>query len=208
MKKAVLFDLDGTLWDASENVAKSFNIALEKMSVSKRISVEDMRGAMGKTLEQIAHIFFDCIDPERAVDIMRRCTDYENMYIRSCGGILYPGLEKTLAELKKAGWFIGCVSNCQSGYIEAFLDFHRLSSLFDDTECWGNTSHLKADNIRLVIERNAIDRCVYVGDTMGDFLSAKEAGAEFIHSAYGYGSVPEGTPSISSLPEIIDLLKK
>ena len=31
MKKAVIFDLDGTMWDSSESVAAAYNIGLEKM---------------------------------------------------------------------------------------------------------------------------------------------------------------------------------
>lgn len=207
MKKAVLFDLDGTMWDASQSVTDSFNIALEQLGLSRRISLAEMQGAMGKTLDEIAHIFFDCVDPDRAVDIMVYCTEFENKYIEEHGGVLYPDLKKTLSELKDSGWFVACVSNCQSGYIEAFIKHHGLSELFDDTECWGDTGKLKADNISLVVSRNNIDMCVYVGDTMGDYNSAMTAGVKFIHSAYGYGSVPDGTPKINSLSELGDKLK-
>lgn len=206
MKKAVIFDLDGTLWDASQSVTDSFNIALEDMGVDRRITLTEMRSQMGKTLEEIAHVFFDCVDPERAVEIMVKCTDFENTYILSHGGVLYPKLRETLEALKSDGWGVICVSNCQSGYIEAFMGYHKLEDLFDDTECWGNTGRMKADNIRTVIQRNAIERAVYVGDTMGDYNSAMEAGAEFIHAAYGYGSVPEGTLAIDALEKLPNVL--
>lgn len=207
MKKAILFDLDGTMWDASQSVTDAFNTALEKMGEERRITLAEMRAGMGKTLEDIAHIFFDCIDPGRAVDIMLGCTEYENTYILSHGGELYDGLKETLLKLKSEGWFVACVSNCQSGYIEAFTRHHQLEDMFDDTECWGNTDMLKADNIKLVVKRNNIDYCVYVGDTMGDYNSACEAGVKFIHSAYGYGEVPKGTPKIDRLEDIFDVLK-
>lgn len=206
MKKAVIFDLDGTMWDASQSVTDSFNIALENMAVDRRITVDEMRSQMGKTLEQIAHVFFDCVDPERAVDIMVKCTDFENTYIQDHGGVLYPKLRQTLEKIKADGWGVICVSNCQSGYIEAFVGYHQLADLFDDTECWGNTGKMKADNIRTVVERNGIEKAVYVGDTMGDYNSAMEAGAEFIHAAYGYGSVPKGTLAIDAFWKLPALL--
>ena len=31
MKKGIIFDMDGTLWDSAENVAISWNIALDKV---------------------------------------------------------------------------------------------------------------------------------------------------------------------------------
>ncbi len=204
MIKAVLFDLDGTLWDASASVAESFNIALSRLDLDRRITQEEMMHEMGKTLEEIAHVYFDCIDPERAVGIMRYCTAYENSYIETHGGNLYEGLRETLEELKSMGLKLACVSNCQSGYIEAFLKYHELGDLFDDKECWGDTGKLKADNIALVVKRNGLkpEECIYVGDTMGDYTSAMQAGTRFIHSAYGYGTVPEGTASIEKITEL------
>ncbi|HIV10262.1 MAG TPA: HAD family hydrolase [Candidatus Faeciplasma avium] len=208
MEKAVIFDLDGTMWDASETVTDAFNIRLAQMGIQRRITVEEMMGQMGRTLEEIASVFFGSVDPENAVNIMRSCTDYENQYIKTAGGRVYPGLERTLEGLKEDGWGVICVSNCQSGYIESFIDYLGLDGVFDDIECWGNTGLGKAENIKLVIQRNHVNKAVYVGDTMGDYNSALEAGADFIHAAYGYGTVPEGTKSIASPEELLGLLRR
>ena len=208
MEKAVIFDLDGTMWDASEPVTDAFNIRLAQMGIQRRITVEEMMGQMGRTLEEIASVFFGSVDPENAVNIMRSCTDYENQYIKTAGGRVYPGLERTLEGLKEDGWGVICVSNCQSGYIESFIDYLGLDGVFDDIECWGNTGLGKAENIKLVIQRNHVNKAVYVGDTMGDYNSALEAGADFIHAAYGYGTVPEGTKSIASPEELLGLLRR
>ena len=208
MEKAVIFDLDGTMWDASETVTDAFNIRLAQMGIQRRITVEEMMGQMGRTLEEIASVFFGSVDPENAVNIMRSCTDYENQYIKTAGGRVYPGLERTLEGLKEDGWGVICVSNCKSGYIESFIDYLGLDGVFDDIECWGNTGLGKAENIKLVIQRNHVNKAVYVGDTMGDYNSALEAGADFIHAAYGYGTVPEGTKSIASPEELLGLLRR
>lgn len=207
MKKAVIFDLDGTLWDASQSVTDSFNIALENMGIERRITLAEMRSQMGKTLEEIAHVFFDCVDPEHAVEIMVNCTNFENTYILTHGGVLYPNLRPTLERLRAQGYGVICVSNCQSGYIEAFLGFHKLGDLFDDTECWGNTGRMKADNIKAVVRRNQIEKAVYVGDTLGDYSSAMEAGTDFIHAAYGYGTVPAGTAFVDALEKLPDAVR-
>lgn len=208
MKKGILFDLDGTMWDSSENVCLSYNLGLEQLGYSLRLTVDDVMGAMGKTMYDIAHIFFDCIDPEKAESIMDYCTAVENEYIKTHGGDIYDGLERTLKKLRSDGWFVACVSNCQCGYIEDFLEYSGLGYLFDDTECWGNTLKLKAYNISLVAKRNSLDKVVYVGDTMGDYTSACEAGAVFIHASYGFGNVPEGTPAVSALCEVPELAER
>ena len=45
------------------------------------------------------------------------------------------------------------VSNCQDGYIEAFLKAHRLAKYFDDTECWGRTRTCKGESNKILIKR-------------------------------------------------------
>ncbi len=205
MKKGIIFDLDGTMWDSSESVTAAYNIALEKGGYPLRLTLADVRAAMGKTMVEIAHMYFDALDPDNAVNIMEKCIEEENEYLKTSGGVLYSGLEEVLKELRARGYFVACVSNCQAGYIEAFYEASGLGKYFDDKECWGGTGLDKAGNIRLTADRNGLVSVIYVGDTDGDRISSEKAGVKFVHAAYGYGSVPEGTPKINSLRELPDL---
>lgn len=94
------------------------------------------------------------------------------------------------------------VSNCQTGYIEAFLDFFGFRHYIKDMECYGNTGKNKGYNIRLVVERNQIKDPVYVGDIEGDYEASKEAGVKFIHAAYGFGTIRDEVPEIHALKEL------
>lgn len=203
--KGVLFDLDGTMWDSADSVARSYNIALERMGYDMTLTADDVKSVMGKTMYEIAHIFFDKLSKEKATEIMNYCTEVEGEYITKYGGVIYDELEDTLKKLREDGWFVACVSNCQSGYIEAFLEYTGLGEYFDDIECWGNTQKLKAYNISLVAKRNGLSNVVYVGDTMGDYTSACEAGVKFVHASYGFGEVPDSTASIVCLAELPEL---
>lgn len=206
MKTGILFDLDGTLWDSSENVVRSWNIVLENTEdIKEPVTVEQMKACMGKTMEDIAYDLFKGVSRERAVEIMRRCVSFENEYISEHGGVLFPGVHETLAELHDS-FHISIVSNCQEGYIPAFMHYHHMEDVVDDYEEYGRTGKLKAANIRLTVQRNSLDRAVYVGDTMGDCRSSYEAGVPFIHAAYGFGTVPEGTPKIDAITELPSML--
>lgn len=209
MKKGILFDLDGTLWDSAQAVVDSWNEALEKYTdVSYRCTLDMMKNFMGRTMEEIALMWFDKETKERALELMDICMDYEITYIAKTGGILFDQLEETLQELKRRGYFLAIVSNCQEGYIEAFLSYHKLGKYFNDTENYGRTGQDKDYNIQLVVQRNDLDKAVYVGDIMGDYNSTMKAGLPFIHAAYGFGTVPEGTPRIMSLSELPDKVKE
>ena len=205
-KKAIIFDLDGTLWDSAKAVVDSWNEKIAEFpDIDYFITLEQMYGYMGKTMEEIGLSFFHTVSKERALELLKICMDYENAYIEEYGGVLFEGLEKTLAKLKE-NYFLAIVSNCQEGYIEAFLKYHKLGNYFDDTENYGRTGRCKSDNIKLLVERNQLD-AVYVGDTMGDYDATMQAGLPFIHAAYGFGTVPEGTEKISDIRELPEKIK-
>ena len=59
MKKGIIFDMDGTLWDSAANVAESWNLAIKQNgSVDKKLTEQDIQGVMGKTMDVIADILF------------------------------------------------------------------------------------------------------------------------------------------------------
>ena len=207
MKKAVIFDLDGTLWDSSKSCAESWNIVLEKHSaITRRITIEDMHGFMGKTLDVIAAMALPDVPEPRRMEIMRECVRFEQEYIAQHGGVLYPKLRETL-ELLRREYLLIIVSNCQDGYIQCFLEYSGMGDLFDDFESAGGTGLSKGENIRLVIRRNAVDSAVYVGDTQGDLDSADFAEVPFIRAAYGFGSMNRKVPEIGALAELPQAVK-
>ena len=79
------------------------------------------------------------------------------------------------------------VSNCQAGYIEAFLGRNGMDKHFRDFECWGNTGLTKAENLKFIVDRNALASPVLVGDAPGDQSAARECGVPFIYVDWGFG---------------------
>ncbi len=110
---------------------------------------------MGKPLLEIGDILFPNMNKDKRDNLMRDCCNYEIEVLKKEGGILYEGLEETLKSLKSKMKLL-IVSNCQSGYIEAFFEYHGLGSCFDDIECAGNTGKSKGENIIEIIKRNNI----------------------------------------------------
>ena len=96
------------------------------------------------------------------------------------------------------------VSNCQSGYIEAFLDHYGFGKYFEDIECYGNNLRQKGDNIRLLADRNGLTEAVYVGDIQGDYDASCHAGVGFIHAAYGFGTIAADVPEIHTFEELTE----
>lgn len=207
-KKGIIFDMDGTLWDSAEGVAKSWTrIVNREYDKNRVITVEDIHGVMGKTMDKIAEALFPELSEEPRLALLEKCCDDENAYLREHGGVLYPELEETLAELKKK-YHLYIVSNCQSGYIEAFLEHYGFGHYFEDIECFGNNGLQKGENIRRLAERNALTKAVYVGDIQGDYDATMEAGLAFIHASYGFGTIVEEVPRITCFRELPEVVKR
>jgi phosphoglycolate phosphatase len=202
VKKGLIFDLDGTLWDATEQIVISNNMTLSKYpDIDRRVTVAEMQSYMGKTIEVIADLVFPDMPADRRRSVMYKCCEEEAEYFRQHGGNLYPNLYEALGEAK-IKYHLFVVSNCQDGYLQACLDYHELWGYFDDIEMAGRTGLTKGENIKLIMERNNLTDAIYIGDTTGDKDGADFAGIPFIHAAYGFGKVPNAEYKIDTISEI------
>jgi len=206
---SIIFDLDGTLWNSSQNICNAWNVVLNKHNEIKRdnFTLEELQKCFGLTMYDIAAKLFPNEEVKKRNELMDELCLYENEYLEKNGGILYPELEEVLSELKKK-YSLFIVSNCQSGYIESFLKAHHLEKYFKDIECWGNTRVSKGESNKLLMKRNNLKKPVYVGDTDGDAQSAIDAGIDFIFASYGFGEVKKERykQKIEKFSDLKDLL--
>lgn len=201
MKKGLIFDLDGTLWDSVDSVAASWNIMAERILGKKmNITNEQLSGYMGKPMDEFLTIFDD-IEEEQARQLLDQCMNYELEYLHEKPGILYPNVREVLEALNKE-YRLFIVSNCQVGYIETFLEVMKMESLFEDFEDYGRTGLPKGENIKILMERAGLLEAVYIGDTQGDYEATIVAEIPFIHAAYGFGQVPNAQRKITRFDEL------
>ena len=208
MKKGIIFDMDGTLWDAGESIAKAWNIVMQRRGlVRTSFTADDIHGIMGKTIEGIADALFGEYSKEERMDITRECLVYENEYLAEHGGELFDKLEDVLKTLQEE-YPLYIVSNCEKGYIEGFLAYYDFGKYFKDFESHGNTGLPKGQNIRLVAERNGLTDVIYIGDIQSDYNASREAGVGFIHAAYGFGTIEEEVPAVSCIAQVPEAIEK
>ena len=208
MKKAVIFDLDGTLWDATGRSCAIWNRVLEKHEgITLRMTQERLASLMGKTMPEIGEDLFPEMEEKSRMEIVDEFGDEEVIYLREHGARVYDGMEDTLAVLKK-DYDLYIVSNCQDGYVPAFMHAHGVEKYISDIEMSGRTGMDKGRNIRLLMERNGITDAVYVGDTEGDEKAARFAGIPFIWAAYGFGKALAPDDTVGDITELPACLKK
>lgn len=202
-QEAILFDLDGTLWNSSREVLLCWNRVLSPLG--RHITSEEMDHLMGLTPQEIGDAQFPDLPPEERYALTNRCLAAEEPYLYDRGARLYPYVRETLQRLRTR-YFIGLVSNCTEPYAQAFLHAHGLAALFDDHETAGRTGLSKGENIALLLKRNHIQQAVYIGDTAKDLAAAQAAGVPFLYASWGFGDLETFQPrteAFSELPKVI-----
>ncbi len=199
--KAIIFDLDGTLWDTSDTVVDIWNEVLRQKCPQLKMTKQIMSSLMGKNKAQFVDDFFVGIEKSDAEALIGEIFKAEQRHLISHGANMYDGVIDTLNALKEK-YKLMIVSNCQSGYLNAFLTHYSLKELLTDYECAGSSKLSKGENIRLVIDRNGVDKAVYVGDTKSDEQAAREAQVPFVYASYGFGDVDDCAAVINSFEEI------
>jgi len=204
---SIIFDLDGTLWDSTGNVALAWEEARKQVNyVEEAITVERVKSITGMAYDVIFEVLLPDLEIAKRDHFKAICAQSEIDILDSKGGDMYPGLAETIKYL--AGKYkLYIVSNCQSGYIETFLSHCPVAEYFSGHQCYGTKGQPKAENIKDIVNDHQLKFPVYVGDTTGDRDSAVKAGVPFIFANYGFGTIDGGAvASIGSLAELVELL--
>ncbi|TGE28247.1 HAD family hydrolase [Hymenobacter metallicola] len=203
---SLIFDLDGTLWDATATVLEGFHQAKKRVDfVHNDLTPETLQAVTGQPYPVVYERLFPHLTAEQREKFHGICSEEELNSARQQGGRLYPQLLETLAYLaSKYRLFI--VSNCQTGYIEAFLQHSGAGQYIEGHQCFGTKNLPKADNVREIIEQFGLQHPAYVGDTDGDYQASRANGIPFLFAAYGFGQVPEYEARLEQLSDLRKLL--
>lgn len=190
MKKAVIFDLDGTLLNTLDDLADSTNYALSKFGYPAR-TIDEVRQFVGNGVAKLI---------ERAIPEGKNNPNFEkclaifkenyaqNMYNKTAP---YNGIIEMLSNLKSKGIKIAVVSNkfdlavkelCKK-YFEGFIDFAA-----GENEAQGIKKKPAPDTVISVLnEFNfASEDAVYVGDSDVDIMTAKNSKMPCISVTWGF----------------------
>lgn len=190
MKKAVIFDLDGTLLNTLDDLADSTNYALSRFGYPTR-TIDEVRQFVGNGVAKLI---------ERAISEGKNNPNFEkclaifkenyaqNMYNKTAP---YNGIIEMLSNLKSKGIKIAVVSNkfdlavkelCKK-YFEGFIDFAA-----GENEAQGIRKKPAPDTVISVLnEFNfAPEDAVYVGDSDVDIMTAKNSKMPCISVTWGF----------------------
>jgi len=202
---AVIFDIDGTLWNATSANAKGWNLGLKELGMDKRVTAKQIESVAGNTYERC----MDILLPGERIghpELLYVFTKHETRVVATDGGVFYDGAVSGIIRLAQ-DYRIFLVSNCPEWYLNLFLQFSRIEPVLSGVDCHGMSGVPKDEMLRRIIRDHSLKNPVYVGDTATDEKAAALASMAFIHVAWGFGK-PEGAPrSVRSFAELLGCLR-
>ena len=179
--KAVLFDFDYTLGDATEAILAGFTHAFQEMGhpVPERDAV---RGTVGLMLEDAYTELTGDGDPARRAEF-RRLFAQVGHPMQLKGVPLFPGAKELLLALRDAGVPVGVISSKRTDALAAILDKHGLAEAMSVLTGGDKVTRPKPDPEGLLAAAGALnlrpEEVLYCGDTVIDAETARRAGTRF-----------------------------
>lgn len=211
-KKAIFFDLDGTLTDSGEGIINCAILALEHFGLPVPTR-EEMRVFVGPPLDQTFVKFgVPKEKAQEAIDVFRSRYLVKGKF----ENFPYPGIQDVLRTLKEQGHRLFVATSKPEATALEVMDKFELSQYFEQivgATFDGTRSH-KADVIAYLLKQLPdISSVVMVGDTAFDVTGAAAHNIPTIGVSWGYGETEDmekaGAKAIAhSMDELLHLLNQ
>lgn len=179
--KAIFFDFDYTLGDATDCIVAGFFHAFRQMGLAQP-DYEAVRGTIGMTLENAYTLLSGDSDPERQALFHRLYVEKANpLQIKETR--LFPGAVELLDWLKAQGILTAIVSTKRRPVLEDIFAYRNLEDRI--AFCVGGTDAPRykpaPDGALLALSKAGVRRseALFVGDTVIDAETAQRAGLDF-----------------------------
>ena len=211
-KKAILFDLDGTLTDSAEGILNSVTMVLKHYNIPLP-DAQGMRVFIGPPLhDKFVEFGVPIEEADASVELFR--SRYNT--IGKFENKPYPGIPEMLQKLKDAGHHLMVATSKPEITAIEVLEHFDIAKYFD--HICGATMDRSRDSkeqvIAYLLEKEAYDcPAVMVGDTAYDVVGAAAHSIPCIGVSWGYGNVQEmvsaGASCIAdSVEELLNILEK
>ena len=187
MYSAIIFDIDGTLLDASEGIIKSiiytmnkYNLMLpDNYSITEFVgpSIQDSCKRIFNMNEVDAQSFANCFRNKYSQGDVFYAQPYDNIY-------------KLLENLKGKNILLGVATYKREDYAIDIIKHFNLYKYFDSICGADNENKLtKTDILKKCLKELSCENkpAVLIGDSCHDGRAANEAGIDFIGVTYGFG---------------------
>ena len=183
MKLGILFDLDGTLLDTLEDLMDSTNYALAQYGCPAR-SLREIRAFVGTGARNLIRLSLPGKENDPPLEeVLATYQAYYATHARIKTGP-YAGIPEALAEIQK-NYPVAIVSNKPDKAVKLLCaDF--FPGIYALGEAEGCPRKPAPDMLYKAMAQIGVEKCIYVGDSEVDVITAANAGAPCLSVLWGF----------------------
>ena len=188
MKTGIIFDLDGTLLDTLDDLLDATNYALTTLGYPTRTK-QELRSFVGNGAKNQMRLSLPEGSSEQEIQALLEI--YKPYYDAHCRIKTrpYPGIGEALAVLKET-YPLAIVSNKPDTAVKALCAEHfpGIYALGETADCPRKPA---PDMVYKAMEVLGVEKCIYVGDSEVDVLTAKNGGVPCVCVLWGFRDRPQ-----------------
>ena len=205
LKRAILFDLDGTLIDTTNLILRCFDHSWQTvcgLRHSREALIETFGIPLREAMVRLAAVSSEplpiVVETSASDDLIERLlSEYRFFNVANHDQMVcsFAGVEEVLAALRSRGYLIGVVTSKSRELALRGLRVCSLDPLIDEAVLLEDTLSHKPDPepVLAALERlnTAASGAVYVGDSRHDILAGRRAGVRTVAAGWGPASRAE-----------------
>lgn len=203
----LIFDMDGTLWDAVDTYARIWNEVFLRAGKEVHITRESLIGNIGIPIPKILANLFPEIKNEEANRFSKELAKHEPELLSRYGGTPYPGVVSGLEQLSSK-YKLFLVSNCDTHTLPIFMSCIGITPFITEAISFGDTHKPKGDNMLLLKEKYHLQHPLYMGGIEADGRETHRAGLPFVYARYGFGHTDDYELAFDSFEDFTNFFLK
>ena len=181
----VIFDLDGTLLYTLEGLFKSTNFALAKFGYQKR-TIKEIEGFVGNGVQKLIERASEEKDPKITKGILEVFKEHYSKTMQE-NTKPYDGIIELLKKLNENAIICAVNSNkYHSATSELCEKYFKNLIMYAQGETPDCPKKPDPTGVKLIMKKLNAKNVLYVGDSLVDIQTAKNAGIECISVCWGY----------------------
>lgn len=185
----IIFDLDGTLLDTSEDIFR----AIEHAFLKNKVSLPDQKAALPAIWGPASRYVGELLGEEKRRLLPEVLSDFTEYYALHCEErtVPYEGVPELLAALKEAGIFLAVATAKTHAPAARILKKHGLYTYIEKIIGDDDVKNPKPapDCVLAALEALKVlpGRALFVGDTPPDIVTGRAAGVATCAALWGFG---------------------
>ena len=188
--KAILIDLDGTMFDTAPEITIAMNQTLQALNF-KTLSFNTIRQFIGKGVDNLVNQSLLASNKKVHIEKNKALNLFNDFYKKIAKQSKpYDDVESTLQFLQDKQIKLACVTNKPSSHTYLILEESDFEKFFDCIICGDEMKFKKPHQFSIDFVRKKLDvsevETLMVGDSSNDIRAANNAGVSVATVPYGY----------------------